>query len=96
MGTNKWAGHYLDDGFINMSYHQISLNDDLTEMRHVPIQPFGGFHSHRGSPKKSPSLDGIFHEINHPFWDFPMAMETPSHNHGDIRLMIYFILLLMG
>ena len=32
-----------------------------------------GFLSHRGSPSHHPFLDGIFHEINHPFSsDFPI------------------------
>ena len=32
----------------------------------------GGFHGHGGTPSHHPFLNGIFHEINQPFWGSPI------------------------
>ena len=42
-------------------------------MGKIRINGIGGFHSHGGTPSYHPFLiDGIFHEINQPFWDTSM------------------------
>ena len=39
-------------------------------MGKIRINGIGGFQSHGGTPSYHPFLiDGIFHEINQPFWD---------------------------
>ena len=40
------------------------------------VRIYGGFLSHRGTPLHHP-CDGIFHEINPPFWGSPSGLWTP-------------------
>ena len=57
--------------------------------------PYGGFHSHGGSPS---SLDGLFHgkkkhlemddESGYPYFGKPPYMEV-SWNRGSLKMMVY-------
>ena len=43
------------------------LEVDTPHLRKPPCISYGGFLSHRATPSSHPFIDGIFHEINHPF-----------------------------
>ena len=51
-------------------------------MMALDMSKMGGFHSHRGTPSHHPLKNGIFHDINQPFWIPPMTVETRSENLG--------------
>ena len=52
---------YVDNN-QQIPMHQKMYIWRFTKIRDFPNHPF---------------LDGIFHELNHPFWGTPMTMETP-------------------
>ena len=46
---------------------------------------FGCFLSHRGTPRSHPFIDGIFHDINHPF-EVPRLWNLPDDEFLKVKV----------
>ena len=63
--------------FLNHGMEEASKKSDNPNHRYI-VDGYMGVSWNRDTPSHHPFLDGIFPEINQPFWGSPMTMETPT------------------